>query len=208
MKFEVFHAAYFTRGSWKYFLTRSGDCSSISMCAVATAFNFGLVRVGTSDSIACFRSAFSDPSLDRFAVMHSQVVQNQEHFLACVLDQGFQKLNQLVRIECLVNDHPARSHFPVNLAAFALGPRLNFWILLIQPRLYGFGAFIADDLLDRPLLAARENVGGREIHRACRRDGRNALRPPVNPSPLTAIPDRHRAAQTTSSTWGWAEIAA
>lgn len=40
--------------------------------------------------------------------MHPEVVQNQEHLLGRILDQGLKKLDELVAIECLVNDHPAR----------------------------------------------------------------------------------------------------
>jgi len=44
---SVIHAAYFTRASWKNFLTRSGDFSNDCMCSVAAAFNLALVRTGT-----------------------------------------------------------------------------------------------------------------------------------------------------------------
>ena len=40
--------------------------------------------------------------------MHPQVVEDQEHLLVGVLDQGFQKLDQPVGVEGLVNDHPTR----------------------------------------------------------------------------------------------------
>ena len=39
------------------------------------------------------------PGLDRLAVMDTQVIEYQEHFFACVLDQGLQEFNQLVRVE-------------------------------------------------------------------------------------------------------------
>lgn len=44
---SVIHAAYFTRASWKNFLTRSGDFSNACMCSVAAVFNLALVRAGT-----------------------------------------------------------------------------------------------------------------------------------------------------------------
>jgi len=44
---SVIHAAYFTRASWKNFLTRSGDFSNACMCSVAAVFNLALVRTGT-----------------------------------------------------------------------------------------------------------------------------------------------------------------
>ncbi len=59
---SVNQAAYFTRGSWKYFLTRSGDFSSICMCSVAAAFSLALVRAGTLVEMACFKSAFNRSS--------------------------------------------------------------------------------------------------------------------------------------------------
>jgi hypothetical protein len=40
--------------------------------------------------------------------MAPQVVQNPEYLPASLLGQGFQELNQLVRVERLINDHPAR----------------------------------------------------------------------------------------------------
>ncbi len=59
---SVNHAAYLTRESWKYFLTRSGDFSSICICSVAAAFSLTLVRTGTLVEMACFKSAFSRSS--------------------------------------------------------------------------------------------------------------------------------------------------
>lgn len=44
---SVIHAAYFTRASWKNFLTRSGDFSNACMCSVAAVFSLALVRTGT-----------------------------------------------------------------------------------------------------------------------------------------------------------------
>ena len=38
---SVNHAAYFTRGSWKYFRTRLGDFSNNCMCSVAKAGYIG-----------------------------------------------------------------------------------------------------------------------------------------------------------------------
>lgn len=40
-------AAYFTRASWKNFLSRSGDFSNARMCLVAAVFNLALVRTGS-----------------------------------------------------------------------------------------------------------------------------------------------------------------
>ena len=40
--------------------------------------------------------------------MNSQVVQYQEHFALCIFDQRPEKLNELVRVERLINDHPGR----------------------------------------------------------------------------------------------------
>jgi len=46
---SVIHAAYFTRASWKNFLTRSGDFSNACMCSVAAVFKTAQMLVGTFD---------------------------------------------------------------------------------------------------------------------------------------------------------------
>ncbi len=40
--------------------------------------------------------------------MHPQVVQDQKHFSASICNQGLQELNEFVRVERFINDHPAR----------------------------------------------------------------------------------------------------
>lgn len=52
--------------------------------------------------------ALCSPSLYRFAVVDSQVIQYQEHFSFGVLDERPQKFDQLVRVKRLINDHPTR----------------------------------------------------------------------------------------------------
>ena len=90
------------------------------------------MRTGTFEVMTCLRSAFSlssevefravagqveqldflgvlgSPSLYRFAVMNSQVVQYQKHFAVCILDERLQKFNELVGVKGLINNHPAR----------------------------------------------------------------------------------------------------
>ena len=44
---------------------------------------------------------FCPPSLDQFAVMHPQVIQDQEDFFARIFYQSLQKFNQLVGIKGL-----------------------------------------------------------------------------------------------------------
>lgn len=51
------YAAYRTRGSWKYDLTRSGVFWINVMCAVAAALSLALVRAATLLPTACFKSA-------------------------------------------------------------------------------------------------------------------------------------------------------
>jgi hypothetical protein len=48
------------------------------------------------------------PGLDEFAVMNSQVVQNQKDLFARIFYQGSQEFNQLVRIKGIINNHPTR----------------------------------------------------------------------------------------------------
>ena len=42
--------------------------------------------------------ALCRPSFHRLAVMHPQVVENQKYLLAGILDQGFEELDELVRV--------------------------------------------------------------------------------------------------------------
>ncbi len=101
------------------------------MCSVVAAFRLAVVRTGTLVRKRAlqigveplFRVEFRavarqieqldiiftrlNPSLDRLTVMDAQVIENQKHFFARVLDQGLQELNQLVRVKGLLNDHPA-----------------------------------------------------------------------------------------------------
>lgn len=44
-------------GSWKKILTRSGDCSSMTLCSVAASFSLVWMRTGTFVPMACLRSA-------------------------------------------------------------------------------------------------------------------------------------------------------
>ena len=41
--------------------------------------------------MACFKSAFSHPGLDRLAAMHAQIVQNQQDLFACIFHERFKK---------------------------------------------------------------------------------------------------------------------
>lgn len=49
----------------------------------------------------------SHPRLDRFAVMHPEVVKNQERIFSGVLDQCCYELNEFAGVEGIVDDHPA-----------------------------------------------------------------------------------------------------
>ena len=89
------------------------------MWLVAAVLSFAFVRTGTFDPMACLRSALSRssgfnsglfwqveqfdlllvlgyPCLDRLAVMHSEIVENQKHLLAGFPCQRFEKLDQPV----------------------------------------------------------------------------------------------------------------
>jgi hypothetical protein len=39
--------------------------------------------------------------------MHMQIIKSQEHFLRHILSQRFQELDEFVRVEGLINNHPA-----------------------------------------------------------------------------------------------------
>jgi hypothetical protein len=46
-------------------------------------------------------------------MVHPQIIQNQEHFFASILDQGRQEFNQLLGIKCVINgNRPATTVFP------------------------------------------------------------------------------------------------
>ena len=47
------------------------------------------------------------PFLDWLAVMDTQIIENQKHFLRRILGQRFQELDEFVRVEGLINNHPA-----------------------------------------------------------------------------------------------------
>ena len=40
--------------------------------------------------------------------MHKQIIENQEHFFRRILDRHFQELDELARVNGLINNHPAR----------------------------------------------------------------------------------------------------
>jgi hypothetical protein len=102
---SVNHAAYFTRASWKNFFTRSGDFPT-SACARLSGFELGLdahrhlhikrlFQIGIAPLFRVELWAIAgqieqrhlvlmrlDPSLDRLAVMDTQVVEDQEHLFS------------------------------------------------------------------------------------------------------------------------------
>jgi|GEM_PF-4295891 len=49
----------------------------------------------------------SCPSLHDLAMVYPQIIQNQEHLFPGILDQSSQEFNQLFRIKCIINNHPA-----------------------------------------------------------------------------------------------------
>ena len=48
-----------------------------------------------------------NPFFYRLAVMHSQVVENQEHFAIGIPDEQLHELDKAVRVKCPVYDHPS-----------------------------------------------------------------------------------------------------
>ncbi len=50
---------------------------------------------------------FYRPGFDGFALLDPQVIEYQEHLLACIIDQRLQKPEQPVQVEGYINKHPA-----------------------------------------------------------------------------------------------------
>ena len=78
-----------------------------------------IVKAGTSDEAENFLlpmgqhpwhsgSVLGQPVLHRLAVMHAQVVQDQEHLAAGVLHQRLEEVDEALVVEGPVDDHPAR----------------------------------------------------------------------------------------------------
>jgi len=54
---------------------------------------------------------FGKPFLDGLAVMHAEVVENQEHFLARALpinDQRLEEFDEFLVVKSAIDDHPTR----------------------------------------------------------------------------------------------------
>lgn len=56
-------------------------------------------------------NVFGQPLFKRFAVMHTQVVQDQQHFLLLSLDQSLEEVDQDRRVQRPIQDAPA--HLPL-----------------------------------------------------------------------------------------------
>lgn len=99
--------------------THSGFCFNIAMRALTACrflvqicveplFSIELRAVAGQVEQLNLALPLSHPRLDQFAVVHPQIVHDQEDFFARILYQGLQEFNEFVSIKCFANDHPAR----------------------------------------------------------------------------------------------------